>query len=110
MNTPWIFRQGDVLVMQVAAIPTDALAFPRKTDNGRTVLAYGEVTGHAHALDAKMATAYGPSDDAFWMAVEPGATITHEEHSAVVIPDTVQYVKVVRQREYSAAGERRVAD
>lgn len=110
MKQPWMFRQGDVLIVAVPSIPAEAMAYVRPSDAGRTILAYGEVTGHAHALDARLATAYGPSDDAFWLAVEPGATVTHEEHSAVVIPDTVRFCKVVRQREYSEAGERRVAD
>ena len=30
--------------------------------------------------------------------------------SGIVIPDTVRNLRVIRQREYSAAGERRVAD
>lgn len=107
---PYMFRQGDVLVMQVAEIPAEALAHQRPSDNGRTILAYGEVTGHAHALDAKLATAYGASDDAFWLAVEPGATVTHEEHAPAVIPNDVKFLKVIRQREYSPAGDRRVVD
>ena len=106
----WMFRQGDVLLTAVPAIPAEARAHVRPTDRGRVVLAYGEVTGHAHALDAAHATAYGPSDDAFWLAVTPGATVTHEEHAAAVIPADVQYVLVERQRAYSEAGEQRVAD
>jgi hypothetical protein len=110
MQTPWMFRQGDVLIEVVAAIPADARAHPRKPDNGRVILAYGEVTGHAHAIDARLAEAFGPSDDAFWVAVKPGATVRHDEHTAAVIPAEVQYLRVTRQREYSAAGERRVQD
>jgi hypothetical protein len=104
----WMARQGDILVMEVPVIPANLPQRP--SDKGRVILAYGEVTGHAHALDAKLATAYGPSDDAFWLTVESGATITHEEHAPIVIPDTVRNLRVIRQREYSAAGERRVAD
>jgi hypothetical protein len=42
------FRQGDVLVQRVTSIPEGDTAVAR--DNGRVVLAYGEVTGHAHAI------------------------------------------------------------
>lgn len=107
---PFTARQGDVLLIAADAIPADQLAHQRPNDQGRVVLAYGEVTGHAHALDAKLATAYGPSDDAFWLTVEPGATVSHEEHAPIVIPESVKVLRVIRQREYSAAGERRVAD
>lgn len=110
MSKIWMARQGDVLMVAVDAVPAGAMRHKRPNDQNRVVLAYGEVTGHAHALDATMATAYGPSDDAFWLTVEPGATVTHEEHAPIVIPDTVRNIKVIRQREYSAAGERRVAD
>ena len=110
-STRWMARQGDVLLMAVDAIPADALAHPRAAVRGRVVLAYGEVTGHAHALDAATVTAWGPSDDAFWLRVEaPGGVVTHEEHAPIVIPSDVQAVRVLRQREYSEAGERRVAD
>jgi hypothetical protein len=42
------YRHGDVFLRAVAAIPDDAK--PVEPDRGRTVLAYGEVTGHAHAF------------------------------------------------------------
>lgn len=109
---PWTFRQGDILLRAVPDIPAEATAHQRPTEQGRVILAYGEVTGHAHALDAATVTAYGPSDDAFWLSVEqPGqAVLRHEEHTTVTIPKEVKFVQVIRQREYSEAGERRVAD
>ena len=44
------YRQGDVLVIRVDDVPSSAVSVPR--DAGRLVLAYGEVTGHAHAVFA----------------------------------------------------------
>jgi hypothetical protein len=43
-----MMRQGDVLVQRVGNIPKAAKAIRR--DAGRVILAYGEVTGHAHAI------------------------------------------------------------
>ena len=108
----WMARQGDVLLREVSEIPAAATAHVRPLDRMRVVLAYGEVTGHAHALDGATVTAYGPSDDAFWLEVTaPGhAVVTHEEHAAITIPKRVKYVEVIRQREFSLAGDRRVAD
>lgn len=40
-----IYRQGDVLIRQIKSIPTETTV--RK--NG--ILAYGEVTGHAHKVE-----------------------------------------------------------
>lgn len=109
--TPWMARQGDVLLRAVPSIPDAAKAHVRPNDRGRVILAYGEVTGHSHALAGETAVAYGPSDDAFWLEITgPNAAVTHDEHTAIVIPPDVKYVQVIRQREYSDAGERRVQD
>jgi hypothetical protein len=48
------YRQGDVFLERVASIPKGAK--PVKRDAGRVVLAYGEVTGHAHAIADKHVT------------------------------------------------------
>lgn len=47
-----LFRQGDVLLRRVSSIPKSAKAAEKKDQpgNSRIVLAYGEVTGHAHAI------------------------------------------------------------
>lgn len=109
-KTRWMARQGDVLMMAVDTIPAEAMSHKRPVDAGRVILAYGEVTGHAHALAEGTAVGYGPSDDAFWLEVAPGAVVTHEEHAPIAIPAHVTRLAIVRQREYSGAGERRVAD
>jgi hypothetical protein len=49
-----LIRQGDVFLSPVVAIPKSAKK--TKRDDGRVVLAYGEVTGHAHAIHGKGAT------------------------------------------------------
>jgi hypothetical protein len=110
-NRPWQARQGDVLLVAVSSIPAEAKAHVRPADQGRVILAYGEVTGHAHALDASTVTAYGPSDDAFWLAVEKdGAVVTHEEHSAIVIPSDVKFLAVRRQKQYTPSRIENVTD
>lgn len=43
-----LIRQGDVLITPVSSLPAGSAEIPN--DNGRIVLAYGEVTGHAHAI------------------------------------------------------------
>lgn len=48
MNITTSIRQGDVLLKPVAELPKDCTEVP--LDRGRIVLAYGEVTGHAHAI------------------------------------------------------------
>jgi hypothetical protein len=43
-----MFRQGDVMIVPVDAIPEGLKRVP--LEGGRVVLAHGEVTGHAHAV------------------------------------------------------------
>lgn len=47
-----IYRQGDVLLNMVARLPAAAAATSVAPSDGRLLLALGEVTGHAHAVDA----------------------------------------------------------
>jgi hypothetical protein len=48
------YRQGDVLLIKIDGIPKQASA---EKNPDRIVLAYGEVTGHAHAISSRQATA-----------------------------------------------------
>ena len=50
-----MFRQGDVLLLPVSAIP--AAATPRPATNGLLTLAYGEKTGHHHSIAASPSVA-----------------------------------------------------
>lgn len=42
------YRQGDVLIERIAKLPANLA--PHAPENGRIILAHGEVTGHAHAF------------------------------------------------------------
>jgi hypothetical protein len=103
-------RQGDVLLEPVTSVPDGARPVPR--DAGRVVLAYGEVTGHAHAIRTPGATLLADGDERYLRVPAP-ATLGHEEHAAIeLVPGTY---RVVIQREYvppevSPAAFRRVVD
>ena len=108
-----IYRQGDVLIVAASAIPANAK--PVNRDNGRVILAYGEVTGHAHQLmvedrlpakdDAVLLTV---AESATFLRLTKGAELVHEEHATIPLP-AGEY-EIVHQREYTPWGERRVAD
>jgi hypothetical protein len=103
------FRQGDVLVTKIRSIPRAATEKAR--DAGRIVLAYGEVTGHAHAIMDKTATLFSLLDDGkeeLYLEADGTVTLRHEEHAPVEIPGGVY--RIVRQREYSPEAIRNVAD
>lgn len=77
-------RQGDVLLVAVAAIPAGAKPIAR--DKGRVILATGEATGHAHAIVSEDAILSEADNARFLRIVGSGAVLTHEEHAAVAIP------------------------
>jgi hypothetical protein len=99
------FRQGDVLLVKVDKMPPDAV--PVAPDGDRVVLAYGEVTGHAHALPAVATALYEHAEGRF-LKVETPSALVHEEHAPIDLVPGVY--RVVRQREYAPREVRFVAD
>ena len=108
------FAHGDVLITAIKN--TTAGIQPLAADNGRVILAHGEVTGHAHALPADRVNAFykegddiGISGGPSYIEVVKEAPVTHEEHAAISLAPG-KY-EIIRQREYDMlAGVRRVAD
>jgi hypothetical protein len=100
-------RQGDVLVRRVDSMPTAVKKVDWKKE-GRVILAYGEVTGHAHALDMSFATMFQTEEGQRFINVIEGAALSHEEH-ATVTPQPGVY-EVIQQREYTPQAIRNVED
>ncbi len=96
--------------MQIEA----AVEVPR--EDGRVVLAHGEVTGHAHVIVAKDATLYEPagaSEEALRLGTRilkasRAVALTHEEHRTINVPSGTWGVRI--QRQYEAGAFRRVED
>ena len=74
----------------------------------RAVLAEGEVTGHAHVVDAPIEV-IEREDQAREFALTEPATVTHEEHGPIVLPADEYVSDIVRETD-PFEGERRVAD
>ncbi len=98
------FRQGDVLVMAVDEIPSGLPEVER--DNGKTVLAYGEVTGHSHSLVRGKLFRRDPLTQ--FLELEKLDLLKHEEHAPIKIGKGSYEVR--QQRQWSLAMVRRVAD
>jgi hypothetical protein len=97
------YRQGDVALI-VAAVPPKA----NVRDRGRSVLARGEQTGHHHVLegDCEVLTLVGAGT--FARVGPAGATLSHDEHGAIAVPEGEYLVR--RQREWAPRAPVRVAD
>ena len=98
------YRQGDVLLVRIESLPQGAA---REKNEESVVLAYGEVTGHAHRLNASTVTMYAWEGDKLIEVTKP-TDLTHEEHSPIEIAPG--FYKVVRQREYTPERIRNVCD
>ena len=105
-----IFRQGDVLIERVSKIPAGAKVRPR--DHGRVILAYGEVTGHAHAIadtiEKPTCTLLDLPNGLAFLQVDALSRLVHEEHGTVELAPG--HYQVTRQREYTPEEIRNVAD
>ena len=103
-----MFRQGDVMIVPVASIPEGLEKVP--LENGRVILAHGEVTGHAHAVvgDVEFLAADLEDLEQRFLRVESEAQVVHEEHSTITLAPG-EY-KVLRQREYQDEAPAYVAD
>ena len=101
------YRQGDVLLKKVIRKKKISGKQTKSGNGERIVLAYGEVTGHAHAIYDKGATLTETENKRFLEIVKP-LTLDHEEHDSVALePGTYE---VIQQREYSPEEIRNVAD
>jgi len=119
-SVPAQYRQGDVLLVETKSIPADAHETNRD-EHGRIVLAYGEVTGHAHAFRGKGVCGFTKLDnnEVEFLLVQDGggsgAILNHElvsgqkaEHDAQTIPPGK--FELAQQVEYSPAELVRVSD
>ena len=106
------YRQGDVLLVAVSAVPDGALPRPR---SGRLVLAEGEATGHAHAILERDARLVSDGPDRF-LVTPTAARLVHEEHAAIDLPAGAYQVIIQREfvpplvTERGPGSWRRVAD
>ena len=102
-----MWRQGDVFVERLPAIPETA----RERPIPHGVLVHGEVTGHSHRIEDLGTAALfagGLPGEVFLEVTAPQARIVHEEHGPIALERGVY--RVWRQREYHPEAIRPVYD
>lgn len=100
-----MFRQGDILLVAVPEAPEGKRV---KAEQGRLILARGEVTGHHHSVAVQDAELIEAAEGVF-LRIMNATTLDHQEHGSITLAPG-DY-RVGRQREYQP-GElpRQVAD
>lgn len=107
-----MYRQGDVLLREVKAIPRQHFEV---TERKSKIVLHGEATGHSHALegdasilDVRKTGWEGRGDNGAYVEVRSPTNLVHEEHDTIELPEGVYYV--VRQREFDEKEVRYVRD
>jgi hypothetical protein len=89
-----LFRHGDVLIQKVSKLPKEVKRLSHRT------LAHGELTGHSHRIQEKDDVALWQSRDELFLEIGGRfATVVHQEHAPIELPQGVY--RVWRQREYT---------
>ena len=105
------YRQGDVLLVATRLLDREYDEVERVGD--RLVLARGEATGHAHAVESPQARLLRRALNLYLVVDGPEpAVLRHEEHAPIRVPPGAYEVR--QQREFTvdrgAAFWRRVRD
>ena len=89
-------RQGDVLLTRVEALPGICAEIP--ASDGKIVIAYGEMTGHAHAMPATDARLLDYRGGMYVEVMGKDAQpIFHEEHETLLLEPGLYSVRIQRQ-------------
>ncbi len=75
-------------------------------------LAEGEVTGHFHAAEGVGVALHQDCTDPeiLWLEAPEGATVTHQEHSPIVLPPGTYVRRIVREYDHITEEARAVQD
>ena len=112
--------QGDVCLIPVKALPKNVKA--QVANSGRHVIAYGELTGHAHSVLADRSALYVTDDEKQEMYLVINDLVgedTYLEHGTLAAPENRDHAaiklepivyKVGRQQEYREGRNIRMSD
>ena len=105
-------RQGDVFIEVISddEFNKKIARLEAQKNKTRAVFAYGEVTGHAHAIyEPNKVEVYSLNDGSLMVKVKEDTELKHEEHSTIPMSPGTYHVR--QKREWTDANEpRAVAD
>jgi hypothetical protein len=112
-HKPLQIRQGDIFIERVSKLPKKEAPVP--LENGKVVLAHGEVTGHSHTIESpqlatmwKVKQAFSALGPDYALKLKEDTAVVHQEHGRIALPKGCYIVR--RQREYAPESIRRAAD
>jgi hypothetical protein len=108
-------HHGDVIILPVSELPDPSLLkLMDRDENGRAIIAEGELSGHAHAICADDVEIYQLIDTQDmtqrFMRVMREVTIEHEEHGPMTLSPGLYEARIAREIDPIQGVERRVLD
>lgn len=100
-------QQGDVLIKRIKTLPEGIKQ--KERDNGSIILAYGEVTGHAHRIIDVDALFY-EKDGKLYLQNETPVQLKHEEHNQITIEPGIWEIGQIQEKDWLSGMVRRVID
>jgi hypothetical protein len=94
-----IYRQGDVLLDGLGKLPSGATVQSIAPIDGRLILAFGEGTGHAHAVsavDAELLDVATSTRIDRYLRVRSRTPLVHEEHAPIEIEPGLYRIQLQR--------------
>lgn len=108
-----IAAQGDIMILKIDALPKDVELVEHVPEGQHLIVTHSE-TGHHHVMEREKVTMFENKNNELevFLQVHRDATLDHlrphDTHESIAFgPGTY---KVIRQREYTPEGYRRVAD
>lgn len=114
--TKKIYCQGDVTLKECGNIPKGAKEIP--LTEGFHVLAYGEISGHAHLLE-KEGVDYFEHEGIQYLKIQDNAILKHQKldgsaavhaHKPITLPKGNYQIGIVKEFDYFTGQSRMVAD
>jgi hypothetical protein len=103
---------GDICIRQIDDIPKSAM---RNVEHDG-ILARGEITGHSHRVSVgpggEKVEFFGATgaEETFMKVPASGATVTHEEHNALVLTGGLYKSDIAREYDHFGEEARNVTD
>lgn len=115
-KNPFYGRQGDVMLIKLDALPGGLVKKEKDKERKRVTLAFGEKTGHAHAIyEPEKVEAYGhpengPEELPQYLEVKEATMLKHDEHHAMPLEPGAYEVIIQEEWDEIALRARKVQD
>jgi|1_EtaG_2_1085319.scaffolds.fasta_scaffold05572_5 hypothetical protein len=112
-----LYGHGDVIVKEIDEFPENLIK--KEYTKGFSVLAYGEISGHAHCLDSLKTELYEDENGVVYLRCKEDVELKHQKldgtqakdaHKTITLPKNNYQIGIVKEFDYFTGEAREVAD